>query len=72
MNPRDVAEKVPVTNCLVEYLRSIQGRTWHRECVIQVHVAHFLLPALLDTGPLTPLILRRMSHLTPPNRSWHC
>lgn len=56
MNPRDFAEKVLVTDCLVEYLRSIQGRAWYRECVIQVQVAHFLLPALLDTGSLTTLI----------------
>jgi len=50
----------------------MQGRGWHRKHVIQDYVAPILLPALLDTGYLTTLKLRRLSNLTPPIRSGHC
>jgi hypothetical protein len=53
---QDASDKVAVTNCLVEFRQSIEGRVWHRECIIQAQVSHLLSLALLGTGSVTTLI----------------
>lgn len=45
-----------VSNCLVEFRWNIEGRVWHRQCVIQAQVARLSIQDLLDTESVTSLI----------------